>query len=722
MKHSPKAAPMSRSSVIDRPAMIIRVGMAFLLMGGFCAEALGDTAPKPRAHPSRSADDGDDATGSVTLAKPIVEAAVSAESLARGIAASLSPASAASLADTIKLVDSGQVGRAMTIASQMSDPASRHMIEWLVAQSGSPDVSVQLITRIAGELPDWPGQALMRRRAEQALQRMNADPQEIIAVFAKTSPGSDEGLILLAGALMATGRTNDAAALIRPRWRKDSFSAANEAAILSQFGKLLTPADHKARMDKFFYDDDAAEGLAISKNLDRDMQALAQARAAVINKSANAGQLLARVPARLHRDPGYIYSSAQYLRRQERYKEAAAMILTAPRDPAALVDPDAWWVERRMISREMLDIGDPRTAYRIVTMHGGESSPNQADAEFHAGWYALRFLNDPATARKHFEAIEAASSMPLSQSRAQYWLGRSAEALGDRNGAIAQYRLAAAYSTTLYGQLAAAKLGIKQISLKGPGTPGAATRRTFDSREMVQAIRYFSAAGYPDRARAFYMQLAEQLSDPAEVALLAEMAERSGDHQLALQIGKKAYLRGLPVDTLAFPVAAIPRSMKTNAVERSVVFAVARQESAFNPGAVSAAGARGLLQLMPATAKMVAKSAGVPYSLQRLTSDPGYNAQLGAVHLGDLVDDFNGSYIMTFAAYNAGKSRVMQWVAQYGDPRDPHVDAVDWIERIPFSETRNYVQRCTENLQVYRARLGEPALVIDRDLHRGGPA
>ena len=238
---------------------------------------------------------------------------------------------------------------------------------------------------------------------------------------------------------------------------------------------------------------------------------------------------------------------------------------------------------------------------------------------------------------------------------------------------------------------------------------------------MVQAIQRFSAAGYDDRAQAFYMQLADTLTNPSEIALLAQMAEKSGKHQIALQIGKKAYVRGLPVETLAFPIAAIPRSVKTTSIEKSIVYAIARQESAFNPAAVSRAGALGLLQLMPATAKMVAKSTGVPFNAKRLTSDPGYNATLGAAHLADLVGDFNGSYIMSFAAYNAGKSRVMQWVAQYGDPRDPNVDAIDWIERIPFTETRNYVQRCTENLQVYRARLGEPALVINQDLHRGRP-
>ena len=704
-----------------RAQVMARVALAALIVAATASETLAQAVPRPRAHPARTVSNDDLTTSAIPkVAKPSVPAKASAASLANDITSSFSP-SQLGLEAALKLVDSGQIGKATAIAQLMPDQTNRHIIQWLVAQSGSPDVSVSMITRTAQELPDWPGQALMRRRAEQALQRMNADPEEIVAAFANTKPGSDEGLVLLTGALVSTGRTKDAAALLRPRWRKDSFSASTEATILAKFGNLLTPADHKARMDMFLYNDDAAEGLTVARMLGSDMQALAAARAAVINKSANAGALLGKVPGNLRKDPGYIYSSTQYLRRAERYKEAAAMMLTAPRNGEQLVDPDAWWVERRVLSREMLDLGDARTAYKLASEHAAESSANFADAEFHAGWYALRFLNDPATARRHFAAIQAASSMPLSQSRAEYWLGRSAEAMGDRNEAIAQYRLAAAYPTTFYGQIASAKLGMKQLTLSGPGTADNATRKRFQSREMVQALQRLSAAGYDDRARQFYAQLAETLTSPAEVGLLAAMAEQDGQHQVALQIGKKAYTRGLPVDTLAFPIAAIPRAVKTTAVEKSVVYAVARQESAFNPAAVSHAGARGLLQLMPGTAKMVAKAAGVPYSLQRLTSDPGYNATLGAAHLGDLVGDFNGSYIMAFAAYNAGKSRVVQWVKQYGDPRDPNVDAIDWIERIPFTETRNYVMRCTENLQVYRARLGEPALVIDRDLHRGGP-
>jgi len=708
-------------SLQRRIGMLTQVAACALISLGIMGDAFAQSVPVPRSNPGRSVAETDDmTTAAITpVAKPARPSKAGAASPANDLVESFSP-NQLGLEAALKLIDSGQIGKAQALARMMPDRTNQSIVAWLVAQSGSPDVSVSQITQVTMDLPDWPGQALLRRRAEQALLRMKADPATVIAAFGGTKPGSDEGMLLLARAYVNSGRTADAAALIRPKWRKDSFSQSTEATLLSEFGSLLTAADHKARMDKFLYDNDADEGLAVSKLLDGDQRQLAAARAAVIRKSKNAGDLLAKVPARLKKDPGYIYSKVQFLRRGENYKDAAALMLTAPRDGAALVDPDAWWIERRVLSRELLDLGNAKLAYKLASEHAAESSTNQADAEFHAGWYALRFLNSPAVARRHFQAIQAASTMPLSQSRAEYWLGRTAEALGERGEAQAQYRLAAAYPTTFYGQLASAKLGMKQLVLSSPPASDSATRQRFNSRPMVQAAQRLAAAGYPDRARLFYVRLAETLTNPTEVALLAQMAEKRGDHQLALQVGKKAYTRGLPVETLAFPTAAIPRTVKTTSIEKSIVYAIARQESAFNPGAVSHAGARGLLQLMPATAKVVAKAAGLPYSLDRLTSDAGYNATIGAAHLAELVGGFNGSYIMSFAAYNAGRSRVSQWTRQYGDPRDPSVDAVDWIERIPFSETRNYVMRCMENLQVYRARLGEPALVINRDLSRGG--
>jgi soluble lytic murein transglycosylase len=639
----------------------------------------------------------------VTKPDPIVVASATRSSL-----------SDAGLRVALKMLDDGDPSAATIAAYAFPDKVDTKIIDWLVAISGHEKVPSSHIAGVTAKLADWPGHSLLQIRFEQALMREKPGAKAVIAALGGRQPVSDDGMLLLARSYMAVGRKSDAAKLIAPFWRDENCSDSFEATIRKEFASVLTSADHKARMDRLLYAERSTQALRAAALLSKDQQTLANAVVAVI-KGSKASKALATVPASLRKEPIFLYASIQEARRAKRFTEAATLMLSAPRDPALVRDGDAWWIERRVLSREILAKGDAKTAYLIAAGHAAESSPLKAEAEFHAGWYALEFLRDPATARKHFLAIQAASTMPLSQSRAEYWLGRAAWAAGNKTEATAQFRRASAFPTTFYGQLSLARLGYKTLPINPPPKPSAAVQSTFASRELVQAIIRLSAANRGDRNEIFYKALAETLEDPAELALLAGMAEKSGQHQLALQVGKWAAYRGLPVDSIAFPTAAIP-TIKTSAIEKPVVYAIARQESAFNHTAISSAGARGLLQLMPATAKQTAKRAGLPYSKDRLTSDPAYNATLGAAYLGELFGRLGGSYVMTFAAYNAGKSRVDAWVEANGDPRNPKVDVVNWIELIPFTETRNYVQRTIENLQVYRARLGSSALTIESDL------
>jgi soluble lytic murein transglycosylase len=620
----------------------------------------------------------------------------------------------------VRLFDAGDPNAALAAAYALPDPVDSKIIKWLVAVYKSKDIPAARLDAISEELSDWPGQTLLRTRFEDALPRSGASPAKIIQAFGDRKPVTDGGMLLLARAYIAAGKKAEAAALIRPRWREERLEDQFEATIRKEFGGLLTKTDHKTRMDRMLYAELSAKATRAAGALDANQQALAKAVVAVIKGDAKAGSLLDAVPKALHKDPVFIYSRIQLLRRAEKIEAAAKLMLSAPRDPAALVDADSWWIERRVLAREVMDKRDYQTAYRIVAAHGAESSALRAEAEFHAGWIALEYLKDPATASHHFAVIQTISSMPLSQSRAEYWLGRAAAAAGNHGEATQQFQRAAAYPTTFYGQLALARLGVKKLSISTPPKIDAAARQRFASLELVQVLARLAEIKRDDRKQIFMRYLAETLTSPTDLALLTAMAEKQGDHNLCLQLGKTAASRGLPVDTLAFPTAAIPKSAKTGSVDKAIVYAIARQESAFHPGAISKAGARGLLQLMPATAKQMAKKAGVSYSKDKLTSDPGYNATLGAHFLGDMIDRFNGSYVMAFAAYNAGPSRVAAWVEAYGDPRDPRVDVVNWIERIPFTETRNYVQRIMENMQVYRARLGSAAITIEKDLKRGG--
>jgi len=371
------------------------------------------------------------------------------------------------------------------------------------------------------------------------------------------------------------------------------------------------------------------------------------------------------------------------------------------------VDGDEWWAEQRRVTRELLDKGDAQTAYDVASHHAAQSPAQQIEAEFHSGWIALRFLNDPAKAAKHFAAVSETASTPISLARVAYWQARAAEAAGASEDAKLFYARAADHPTTYYGQLARQKLG-KDVSLRSVEPLREEERKAFEARIPVRAVKLLQQAGETELAIGLYGDLAQTLNDPAQLDALAALATSQQNPRAVLAVGKIALQRGFPLDQHAYPLAAIPDFEPVgDEVESAMVYAIARQESAFNPKAVSSAGARGLMQLMPATAKRTAQRFGVDFDLKRLVEDPSYNARIGSAHLGELMEDWKGSYILAFASYNAGGGNVRKWVQAYGDPRNPQVDTIDWVERIPFYETRNYVQRVMENLEVYRARLKE---------------
>jgi len=583
-------------------------------------------------------------------------------------------------------------------------PASsldRHVLAWTIALYGGDQVPSGEIAATAASLPGWPGLTTLRKNSERAIYRENPDPQTVIKAFGGSQPLTAEGGILLARAYRAQGNTEAALSVLTPFWRAEKLEAKDEAAIIAEFGAIIPATDHRMRMERMFYADrvEAANRVAALAGA----RELAAAWSAAIRGDKAAPALLKAVPA-AQRSAGYFFARAEYLRKRKRFEEAAAVVMKAPTDRAALVDPDAWWVERRVLSRALADQGDMKTAYRIAAVHAAESPASAVEAEFHAGWYALRGLKDPATAASHFSRIISLAQGPISLSRGYYWLGRAAEA-GGPGDAKAYFAKAATYGTTFYGQLAGERIGRHTLNLDDP-QPSADDRRNFAAREAVAAIGRLQQAGYERYAGTLYLDLAGQLTSPGELALLAAMAEKQGNHFLALKIAKIAVANGVDVGALSHPLGVIPETADISGSGKALAYAIARQESEFNVGAVSAAGARGLLQLMPATAEQLAGKAGLPFSQTRLTSDAGYNATLGAAFLGEQLARFGGSYVLTFAGYNAGPRRAREWMAKYGDPRGMDLDAVvDWIERIPYTETRSYVQRVMENYEVYRMRI-----------------
>jgi soluble lytic murein transglycosylase len=622
------------------------------------------------------------------------------------------------LENVIDLVRKHKPADATQVEAAIADPVAKKLAEWIILRSDDNGAPVERYRAFIAANPSWPSQTFLRRRLEASLWDDHRDDATVWGWFANESPLSAKGKLALARAMIARGDRANAERLIRDAWRNDAMSEDTETTALDLFGALLTPGDHKARMDLLLYGSEHDAALRAAKRLGANYVALARARIATYRKAPNTRALLEAVPGELHGDAGYIFSKIQLLRREEEFAEAAQLMLSAPRDPARLYNVDEWWIERRLLSRKMLDVGEHRTAYLIARDAALPARDiYKTEQEFTAGWIALRFLTDPATAAQHFARIGVGSVNPTALARAGYWQGRAAEAGGRSQDARAAYTAAAVHSTSYYGQLARAKLGLPQIELRSAHT---ARARGVERLEIVRAVQLLYQLDEREIAIPIFGDLGEN-GDPDALAGLGELASRQGDARGMLLLGKAALNRGLPFDFYAYPVNGIPPFKSIGPeIEQSVVFSIARQESAFNPSVVSPAMAYGLMQVTPDAGRYVCKKYGAAFDLNRLKTDPVYNAALGAAELGGLLEDYRGSYIMTFAAYNAGRGSVRKWVERYGDPRDPKVDAVDWVELIPFSETRNYVQRIMENLQVYRARFGGGTrLQIEADLHRG---
>ncbi|CAN7292805.1 lytic transglycosylase domain-containing protein [Aminobacter sp. LjRoot7] len=633
---------------------------------------------------------------------PQATSAIPFASIGKGDAARAAFGTIDQLKSGLDALSSGDLAQARAVRDALPATAlDRHILMWAIAINGGDQVPSADIAAAAQALPGWPGLATLRRNSERAMARETPGPNIVVAAFAGSEPQTIEGALLLARAQKELGNAKAALSVLLPYWRSEKLDAKYEVAILNDFGTLIPAADHRIRMERMLYADRVNSATRVAELA--GAKPLADAWAAVIKGDKKAAALLDAVPTG-QRSAGYVFAKARLLRKQEKFTEAAAVMLKAPKDRASLIDPDAWWVERRVLSRELLDEGDVKTAYRIAAAHSAENPTNAADAEFHAGWYALRGLNDAKLASGHFERIAKIAGSPISLSRAYYWLGRTAEAGGPGN-AKDYFARAATYGTSFYGQLAAERIGRKALNVVYPA-PTSADRQAFAQREAVSAITRLEGAGYAAYAEMLYRDLASQLNSPGELALLAVMAEKQNNHYLALRVGKIAAQRGLDVGALSHPIGVIPGSANISGSGKALAYAIARQESEFKVSAVSSAGARGLLQLMPGTARDLAKKAGMAFSQERLTSDAGYNATLGASFLGEQLGRFNGSYVLTFAGYNAGPRRANQWIARYGDPRGKDVDTVvDWIERIPYAETRSYVQRVMENYQVYKMRL-----------------
>ncbi len=600
-------------------------------------------------------------------------------------------------------------------AGRARDEATRQLLGWVAIRMAPRQVGFARIESFMRGAPDWPQQGWLRRRAEEALVAERPGDDVVRAFFAGQAPLTPGGVLILAKLRAAEGRPQDAAAMLAERWRSDTFGPDMEQRFLDAFPEAIGVSDHRRRTVLFLLEEDWAGALRNAPRAGADMPPLVKAYVAAARSAPNAKKLIDALPPTARKEPVLALAIAEGLRKQKKGPEAAKVLAGLPRNPEAIVSPEPWWNERRSLVRNLLDAGEPKLAYEVARDYPLGSASVTVDAEFHAGWLALRYLKDDKAAAAHFARAAEAATTPISIARAAYWQGRAAEA-GGASGTVF-YEKAARYPTSYYGQLAKTRIDARSYTvrrlLRNPDAPAA-------EPPAIKAVALLYEAGVPELAQALATDLAQRIDDVAVLDRLAEVAGDKGDARALLAVGKTALQRGFALDNHAFPLLGVPEVTAPGGAERPLVLAIARQESAFDPRVISSAGARGLMQLMPATAKATADRAGLAYDLDRLTGDAAYNAILGSAHLGDLVDAWRGSYLLTIASYNAGPGNVKKWIAAYGDPRSADVDAIDWVERIPFNETRNYVQRVLENLQVYRSRLGlQDMVLIDRDLKRG---
>jgi soluble lytic murein transglycosylase len=625
------------------------------------------------------------------------------------------------LKDVIAAARKGRDDDADAAERTIRDPVARKLAEWMILRSDNTSPGFARYAAFVRNNPDWPHVSLFRRRAAIALWNDGVDNDTVIAFFARHKPTTAKGRYMLARALLAKGDVAGATKLVRYAWRWQDCSESVEERVLDMFGKLLTREDHRVRMQVRLYQDDTSAGMRAARRLGGNELAIARARVAVIAGLKHAKARLDAVPKSARSDPGYIFARVQWLREHDKFEEAAKLIETAPHDAASVIDPDRWWLVRRVLVRQLLDKHDYHLAYRVARDAAAPRQENwRVDKHFTAGWIALRYLHNPKTAAAHFAHVADGTDNPVALARAGYWQGRAADAMGKHAQARAFYKKAAKYTLTYYGQLSRARLGLKDLGLVGPPKLTPQERKVLNNLEVVRAARLLYALGERNMLASIYASIGLRSTDVAGMSMLAEVAGRNNDPRAMLLISKFAHGRGLPMDYYAYPTAGLP-DYKPIAppVGRAMVYSIARQESYFNQQVVSSAHAMGLMQVTPEAGRDTARRFHVRYSRKRLREDPVYNMQFGAAELSWLYRYYD-SYILTFAAYNAGFGRVRDWIAAFGDPRDPKIDPVDWVERIPLAETRNYVQRIMENIQVYRARFGGSGkLLIEADLHLG---
>jgi len=608
-------------------------------------------------------------------------------------------ASEAVYRDALRRLEAGDIAGANLLAATGHDPLLDKVVRWIEISRLHAPTSFAEVQGFLDKSPDWPRQAALRLRAEEQIL-LEAGPDGLLAWFSGNPPQSRDGKIRYGEALRIKGREAEGVRWIRRAWVEDNFSAPEEKAFLEKFHGLIQSADQIERLDRLIWRQQFDQAKRQMNRVDEGHRWVAEARVMLLNNQGGFDAALRKVPASLENDPGLVYARIHWRRVKGKDRDARALLL---KTPASLPRPELWWREREAEIRQALSEGAYSEAYRLARDHHVTAGVALADAEFLAGWIALRLEHDPHVAFGHFENLYNSVRTPVSLARGAYWAGRAEEAQQKSAAARGWFEKAAQHPTTFYGQLAAAKLGGELKQLPTDPKPDKKAVEAFAKREVTRAVGKLAEIGANTQIDPFVLRLADLAHEPEEAVLAAELARKVGRQDLGVSVARRVARQGITLVEAGYPLLPLDKS---RVAEPALTYAVIRQESNFATEAVSRTGARGLMQLMPATAKAIAAKLNMPFNEHKL-ADPNYNVALGENYLSRIIGRFDGSYVLALAAYNAGPARVHQWLQQIGDPRGK-MDVIDWIERLPFAETRNYVERVLEGLQVYRLRLGSP--------------
>ncbi len=587
---------------------------------------------------------------------------------------------------------------------RLDDPIASDTLRWLRA-ARNPNVRFDRLTKTIQTQSDWPRMISIRAKAEKILFDEPKSARSTIAWFNGKDPVSGEGRAVLARAYYRLGDEANGYKWLQLAWRESKLTRANQQKIFKEYRSKLTKADHAARADHLIWlgRRHHSKAEALLPHMDRANRSLMNARLRVAGNRSGMDAAIKSVPANLRNDPGLLYERAKW-RRKKKTKEYALPVYTQIQSAPQTEDGQkALWRERRIMAYWAIEKKKYAEAYKLCLNHGMSRGEGFASAEFLAGWLALTKLNQPSKAARHFQTLRDGVSTSVSLSRAAYWQGRAAEAMGDGN-ARAYFSEASNYTNTYYGQLAASRASgrMAQVSLP-PEADARDIQPIFEGDPRVRAMHLFGEIREERYFSIFAFHLDDKLTDKRQLSLLSQLSKEYGYMRPSLRAAKQASRFQSMLTDSGYPLIAEIEALPAK-FDIPFVYAIARQESEFEGNVVSSAKAYGMMQMINSTAKATARKHRIPYSVGRLTSDNDYSAKLGAHHLHDLLKRFDGSYILAATSYNAGPHRSAQWIKKYGDPRTGEVDPIDWVESIPFSETRNYVQRVLENMQVYRAR------------------